>query len=132
MNNLLTHLNLTENCDALSDKYISSTEEAPLHILIQLTLFCFSESQIFRMLVTNTEQNLGERTKHMDRMFTFMTQGNFPESHLAEPYQFVLQCISFQKDQKADLLQSNLKPVFISYNGIHLQQEETEGSKSIH
>lgn len=53
------------------------------------------------MLVTNTEQNLGERTKHMDRKFTFMTQGNFPESHLAEPYQFVLQCISLQEDQKS-------------------------------
>lgn len=79
------------------------------------------------MLVTNTEQNLRERTKHMDRKFTFMTQGNFPESHLAEPYQFVLQCISLQEDQKADLLQSDLKPVFISYNGIQLQQEETEG-----
>lgn len=84
------------------------------------------------MLVTNTEQNLRERTKHMDRKFTFMTQGNFPESHLAEPYQFVLQCISLQEDQKADLLQSDLKPVFISYNEIQLQQEETEGSYSIH
>lgn len=84
------------------------------------------------MLVTNTEQNLRERTKHMDRKFTFMTHGNFPESHLAETYQFVLQCISLQEDQKADLLQSDLKPVFISYNGIQLQQEETEGSYSIH
>lgn len=84
------------------------------------------------MLVTNTEQTLGERTKHMDKKFAFMTQGKFPESHLAEPFQFVLQCISFQEDQKADLLQSNLKPVFISYNGIHLQEEETEGSNSIH
>lgn len=42
MNNLLTHLNLTGNCDALSDKYISSTEEAPLHIhSVDINCFVF-------------------------------------------------------------------------------------------
>lgn len=86
----------------------------------------FSEAQIFRMLVTNMEKTPEERKRIVKEKFEQMAKGCFPESYLAESLQFVLHWFSLQKHQKG--AQNTLfKPVFITYNGSDLQQEETRG-----
>lgn len=77
------------------------------------------------MLVTISE------TKVLDSKFISMSRGHFPESHLAESVQYVLQYISIQEERKG-LQHGDIKPIFITNNGKDLQQEETEGSYIIY
>lgn len=73
------------------------------------------------MLVTNSD------TKVLDSKFISMSRGHFPESYLAESVQYVLQYISTEEERKGSQ-HADIKPIFISYYGKDLQQEETEGS----
>lgn len=92
-------------------------------------LIFYIEAQIFRMLVTNREKTLKESTRLMDSKFVTMFQGHFPDTHLSECIQFVLQYISLKKERN-DKQHANLKQVFITYTGMYLIQEATEGNNN--
>lgn len=83
---------------------------------------------MFRMLVTNMEKTLEEKKRIVKEKFEQIAKGRFPESHLAESLQFVLQWFSLQKEQKG-AHHINFKHIFITYNGRDLQQEETKGKQ---
>lgn len=92
-------------------------------------LIFYTEAQIFRMLVTNRETTLKESTRLMDSKFVSMFQGHFPDTQLSECIQFVLQYISLKKERN-DKQHANLKQVFITYTGMDLIQEATEGNNN--
>lgn len=86
------------------------------------------EAQVLRMMVTNTESTLKERTGLIDSKFISMVQGHFPDNYLSDCIEFVLQDISLQKEGSGKQ-RANFKQVFLTYTGKDIIQEDTEGNK---
>lgn len=91
---------------------------------------CFlPEAQIFRLLVTCTDNNLDERRNIVDRKLALLSQGHIPESRLAKHVQFVLHCISLEDKRKQGqpFEKSHFELIFKSYSGSDLELEESIG-----
>lgn len=91
------------------------------------TEFFFPEAQIYRMLVTCTDESLEERISILDKKLAMMSQANMPGSFLTDCAQFVLEIISYEGNAK-NRESSNLNMIFKSYTDNKLQYEETEGT----
>lgn len=92
-------------------------------------IYSLSESQIFRMLVTCTDQHIDERKTLIDRKLALISQGHITESQLAEHVQFVLQYISLEDRGRHGQLfeKTNFDSIFKSYSGSDLELEESIG-----
>lgn len=85
------------------------------------------------MLVVCTEKHYEERRQLLHDKMAFVSQGHFPEDHLANCVKYVLQLIQNETGHPRLSNNTNVERsyIFKSYSGSDLEPDESEGGYTI-